>query len=70
MLSSHSINFHIALRTNVRYFKVYIFHMQTWKAFFNGFYLQFGFATAWFYDFAGCEVVSELLLRHLEMDKR
>ena len=36
----------------------------------KSFYLQFGFATAWFYDFAGCEVVSELLLRDLEMNKR
>ena len=25
--------------------------------FFYGFYLQFGFASAWFYDFAGCKFV-------------
>ena len=34
MLTSHSTNFHIALRTNEGYFVVYIFHIQTWKAFF------------------------------------
>ena len=34
MLSSHSVNFPIALRTNARYFEVYIFHLKIWKAFF------------------------------------
>ena len=34
MLSSHSINIPIALRTNERYFEVYIFHLVTWTFFF------------------------------------
>ena len=35
MLSSHCINFPIALWTKARYFEVYIFHLQTQKALFS-----------------------------------
>ena len=53
MLSLHSIQFHITLRTNAGYFEVYIFHMQTCI-----FHIRPLFAVRVFYDFAGCKVVS------------
>ena len=77
MLTSHSINFHIALRTNAGYFVVYIFHIQTWKAlllFFTAFICSLGLLlpdstillTA---NLSVCQN-SELLLRHLDRSTR
>ena len=54
MLSSHPINFPIALRTNARYFKVYNFQLQMWKA------VSSRLANALCYNFSGCEIVSML----------
>ena len=68
MVSSHSINFHIALQTNEGDFEVYIFHMQT---FFMAFIYSLGLLlpNSTILKLSVCQN-SEFLLRHLEMSTR
>ena len=58
----HTLLFCILLSGLMRgifWFIFFIYRREKLFAFlFYGFYLQFGFATAWLYDFAGCKIVS------------